>query len=192
MVWSWHMVVEITVATADSTNSSCDVLVGGQSTSISQDLPAVRDLAISWNSGASTFGLAPRSSSSGVLALGSFQTRMSLKDLWGPAVLPLGGAKLFSADWSYSCSSTIWGLPGCRAYSHRGHCTRQMHFDPFQVFQFCQTPCIASCFWRGGRIGQLICQCSGSGGKGDWLLLWCGRGSNQSSWHVLWSRRCDG
>ena len=64
MVWSWHMVVEITVATADSADSSCDALVGGQSTSILADLPAVRDLAISWNPGGSTFSLAPRSSSS--------------------------------------------------------------------------------------------------------------------------------
>ena len=53
MVWSWHMVVEITVATADSVDSSCDI--GGQSTSILGDLPVVRYLAVSWN---------PRSSSS--------------------------------------------------------------------------------------------------------------------------------
>ena len=53
MVWFWHMVVEITVATADSVDSCCDI--GGQSTSIVGDLPAVRDPAISWNPGGSTF-----------------------------------------------------------------------------------------------------------------------------------------
>ena len=127
----------------------------------------------------------------GVLTLGSFQMRLSWKDLWGPTVLPPGDAKLFSADWSYSCGSATWGLPGCREYSPQRLLCEMNALWPILVFWFCLTPWIASCFWRGGRISWLICLCSRGGDKGDQLLLWCGRGSNQSSWHVLWSRRCN-
>ena len=48
---------------------------------------------------------------------------------------------------------------------HRGCHMRQMYFDPFRVFWFCQTPYIASCFQKGGRIGRLICRCSGGGDR---------------------------
>ena len=64
MVWSWHMVVEETVAIADPADRPCDAPVRGQTTSISGCLPAVRDLLISWNPRGSTFGLASGSSSS--------------------------------------------------------------------------------------------------------------------------------
>ena len=42
-------VMQVTVATVDPTDRSCAALVRGQSTSMSGDLPAVRDLVILWN-----------------------------------------------------------------------------------------------------------------------------------------------
>ena len=64
MVWSLHMVVEVTVATAHPTNRPCDAQIRGQSTSISGDWPVVRDLMISWNPGGGIFGLTSGSLSS--------------------------------------------------------------------------------------------------------------------------------
>ena len=117
MVWSWHMVVEVTVATADPADRSCDALVRGQLTSISRDLSVVRNLVISWNLRGGTSGVA-----CWVFLLlecqlqGATRKGLSWKYLWGPTVLPPGGAKLFSANWSYGCSGITWGLPGWREY----------------------------------------------------------------------------
>ena len=89
MVWSWHMVVKVTVATTDPTDRPCDTPVRGQSTSISGDLPVVRDLAISWNPGGSTFGLPPRSSSS-----------------WGASSRELAGEAELEVSLRACCSSS--------------------------------------------------------------------------------------
>ena len=63
VVWSWYIVVEVTVATVDPADRSGDAPVRGQSISISGGPPLVRDLAISLNPGGSTFSWAPESSS---------------------------------------------------------------------------------------------------------------------------------
>ena len=86
-----HMVVEVTVATVDPINRSCDALVRGQSTSISGDSPAVRDLAISWNPGGGTFSLAPVSSSS-----------------WSAGSRKLPGKAELEVPLRAHCSSSSW------------------------------------------------------------------------------------
>ena len=186
------MVVEVTVATVDPAHRSCVALVRGQSTSISGDSPVVRDLAISWNPRGGTFGLAPRSSSS-----------------WGAGSGDLPGEAELEVPLRAHCSSSRWHWTlfcqlELQLWQHclrsprlegilptEGTIMRQMYFDPFQIFQFCQTPYITSCFQRGGRIGWLIHWCSRGGVKGHWPLLWFSRGSDQSSWHVIGYRRYD-
>ena len=124
MIWSWHIMMEVTVATADLTDRSCDAPVRGQSISISGDMSLVRDFAISLNPRGSTFSCAPGSSSSGGASFGE---------------LP-GEAELESPLRAH-CYSTRWCLAGAMVVvvplevsqgggktPHGGHRMRWMDF----------------------------------------------------------------
>ena len=106
----------------------------GQSTSISGDLPVIRDLVISCNPGGDTFSLAPRSSSS-----------------WGAGSEELPGKAELEVSLRAHCSSsrrhwallltgaTVAAAPSQVSWvggniPHRGHHMRWMYFDPFQIF----------------------------------------------------------
>ena len=128
----------------------------------------------------------------GVPALGSFQTRLSWKEVWGPTILPPGGAKLFSTNWNYSCSSTTWGLPGCMEYSPQRLSYEMNALGSLLGIHVPSASLHCQLFpkeWEDWPAHLLMQQ---RWWQGDWLLLRCGRGSNESGWHVLQSRRCDG
>ena len=88
MVWSWHIMVEVTVATVDPTVRSGDALVRGLSISISGDLSLVRDLVISLNPRGNALTWAPGSSSS-----------------WGASSGELPGKAELESPLRASCSS---------------------------------------------------------------------------------------
>ena len=159
MVWSWHTVVEIKVATVGSMDSSCDAPLWELSSSILGDLPAVRDLAISWNPGkwhlwfgswvfllsgcqlwtASRQGWAERKSEGVLFLLQEAPSSLTLTR----AMVAVANLEVSQIAREYSLQRLLYGW---------------VHFHPSWVFQFCGTLCITSCFWRAGRISWLICR----------------------------------
>ena len=173
VVWSWHMVVENMVATVGSTDSSCDALVQGLSSSIWGDLPVVRDLAISWNPGGSTFELAPRSSFSWGTGSRELPDEAELK---GSLRACCSSSRRHQAlfhwleiqlQWCHLRSPRLQGIL-CTEAAIQDKCTFT-HLGYSDSMGPLASPVV---FWRGGSIGWLICQCSSD--MGNWLLLRCG------------------